>query len=120
MENMKRRILKLVQFLSASSLPVLAIAPRVCAQTPAGFDIQMYPGLTITVAVGTVYAIQATADLAQPNNWICLGFIRLPATNHLWLDSTARTTGQRFYRAVTITPTNMVFIPPGTFRIGSL
>jgi formylglycine-generating enzyme required for sulfatase activity len=44
----------------------------------------------------------------------------MPATNYLWFDPTAPATGRRFYRAVqTEAPTNLVFIPPGTFRMGS-
>jgi len=36
------------------------------------------------------------------------------------VDSTAPATGQRFYRATQFNaPTNLVFIPPGTFRMGS-
>jgi formylglycine-generating enzyme required for sulfatase activity len=38
----------------------------------------------------------------------------------MWADKSAPATGQRFYRAVqTEAPTNLVFIPPGTFRMGS-
>ena len=115
---MKRRILKLVRFLSILSLLFSAITPQISAQAPTELGIQTYAGLTITGAVGTVHAIQATADLAQ-TNWTCLEFLRLPSTKHLWLDSTTPATGHRFYRAVALAPTNFVFIPPGTFRMGS-
>jgi formylglycine-generating enzyme required for sulfatase activity len=38
----------------------------------------------------------------------------------LWADRSAPAIGQRFYRAMVFpAPTNMVFIPPGTFRMGS-
>lgn len=44
----------------------------------------------------------------------------MPATPYLWADKSAPATGKRFYRAVSMAaPTNMVFIPPGTFRMGS-
>jgi formylglycine-generating enzyme required for sulfatase activity len=93
------------------------------AQTPAKLDIQLYAGLTITGAVGTVYSIEYVTDLAQTNNasaWRCLEFLQLPASPYLWADKSAPATGRRFYRAVVFAaPTNMVFIPSGTFRMGS-
>ena len=100
-----------------------AVGPRASAQTPAGLDLQLYAGLTITGAVGTVYSIESITDLAQTNNasaWRCLEFLQLPASPYLWADKSASATGKRFYRAVEMeAPTNMVFIPPGTFRMGS-
>jgi formylglycine-generating enzyme required for sulfatase activity len=102
---------------------VWAAGPRASAQTPAGLDLQLYAGLTITGAVGTVYSIEYVTDLAQTNNasaWRCLEFLQLPASPYLWADKSAPATGKRFYRAVAMEgPANMVFIPPGTFRMGS-
>jgi len=89
------------------------------AQTPAALAGQMYMGLQIEGAVGTVYAIQASTNLSQTDGWMCVSFVQLPATNYLWMDVTAPAAGQRFYRAVTFTPGNLVFIPPGSFRMGS-
>ncbi len=70
-----------------------------------------------------MYSIEYVTDLAQTNNpsaWRCLEFLQLPASPYLWADKSAPATGQRFYRAVVFAaPTNMVFIPPGTFRMGS-
>ena len=58
--------------------------------------------------------------LAQTNSWRCLEFLQPPASPYLWADKSAPATGQRFYRAVVFAaPTNLVFIPPGTFRMGS-
>jgi formylglycine-generating enzyme required for sulfatase activity len=86
-------------------------------------DIQTYAGLTITGAVGTFYSIDYVTDLAQTNDasaWRCLEFLQPPASPYLWGDKSAPATGKRFYRAVVFpAPTNMVFIPPGTFRMGS-
>jgi formylglycine-generating enzyme required for sulfatase activity len=94
-----------------------------CGQTPARLALQTYAGLTITGAVGAVYQIQYVPDVAQTNNaraWRCLDFLQLPVSPCLWADKSAPATGRRFYRAVVFwAPTNMVFIPPGTFRMGS-
>jgi formylglycine-generating enzyme required for sulfatase activity len=76
--------------------------------------------LTITGAVGTVYSVEYVADLARTNSWRSLEFLQLPASPYLWADKSAPATGKRFYRAVAMEgPTNTVFIPPGTFRMGS-
>jgi formylglycine-generating enzyme required for sulfatase activity len=90
------------------------------AQPSTELALQTYPGLTVTGAVGTVYAIEYTTDVNQTNNWLCLAFLQLPSTNFLWVDTSAPATSHRFYRSVVFAaPTNLVFIPPGTFRMGS-
>ncbi len=81
--------------------------------------LRLYAGVSITGAVASVYAIQASTNLAKSNGWTCLAFVQLPATNYLWIDTTSPSAGQRFYRALAFAPTNLVFIPPGTFRMGS-
>src|SRR5439155_4093654 len=110
---MKTRSSKLVRFLSLLCVAVWAVGPRAVAQTAAGLDIQLYAGLTITGAVGTVYSIEYVTDLSRTNAWRCLDFLRLPATNYLWVDPSPSATGRRFYRAVADVRPNMIFIPPG-------
>jgi len=99
------------------------VGPRAVAQTPAELDIELYAGLTITGAVGSVYQIQYATDLAQTNNataWRCQEFLQLPANPYLWADKSNPATGKRFYRAVQFNaPINLAFIPPGTFMMGS-
>src|SRR5439155_8067357 len=116
---MKTRLSNLVRLLSLRCWAVWAAVPLASAQTPAGLDIQLYSGLTVTGAVGTVYSIEYVTDLSRTNAWRCLDFVRLPATNYLWIDPSPSATSRRFYRAVADVRTNMVFIPPGTFRMGS-
>jgi formylglycine-generating enzyme required for sulfatase activity len=120
---MKTRFRKLVRLACVLSLAVWAMAPRVSAQTPPVLDVHLYAGLTITGAVGTVYSVEYITDLAQTNNasaWCCLEFLQLPASPCLWADKSAPATGKRFYRAALFAAsTNLVFIPPGTFRMGS-
>ncbi len=123
LEIMKTSSSKLVWRPSILFLTLWALAPRAIAQTPPTLGLQWYAGLTITGAVGTVYSIEYVTDLAQtntPSAWRCLEFLQLPASPYLWADKSAPAIGRRFYRAVVSTaPTNMVFIPPGTFRMGS-
>ncbi len=119
---MKTRLTSLVRFLSAIGLAAWAVGPRASAQTPPVLNLQLYAGVTVTGAVGTVYSIEYVTDLAHTNqsDWRCLEYLQLPASPYLWTDKSAPATGKRFYRAAVFTaPTNMVFIPPGTFRMGS-
>lgn len=99
------------------------LGPEAVAQTPAGLNLRMYAGLTLTGAVGTVYSIEYVPDLAQtnkPSAWRCLEYLQLPASPYLWSDKSASAADRRFYRAVAMDPpTNLVFIPPGSFRMGS-
>jgi formylglycine-generating enzyme required for sulfatase activity len=120
---MKTRCSNLCRILSILFLAVGVTCPRLTAQTPTELAIQTYAGLTITGTVGTVYSIEYITDLAQTNDasaWRCLEFLQLPASPYVWADRSAPATGKRFYQAVAMEgPTNMVFIPPGTFRMGS-
>ena len=123
-QRMKTRFSKLVRFLSPLCLAVWGVGSRAVAQTPAELDIQLFAGLSFRGAVGTVYQIQYVTNLAQTNNasaWRCLEFLQLSASPYLWADKSTPATSRRFYRAVEFAaPTNLVFIPPGTFRMGSL
>lgn len=117
---MKTRFSKHVRFLPILCSAALAVGLRTSAQTPPGLDLQLYAGLSITGAVGTVYSVEYVTDLAQTNSWRCLEFLQLPASRYLWADKSTPATRQRFYRAVQFdAPTNLVFIPPGTFWMGS-
>jgi formylglycine-generating enzyme required for sulfatase activity len=120
---MKTHSSKHVRFLSVLCLAVLAVEPRASAQTRAGLNLQLYAGLSFTGAVGTVYSVEYVTDLSQtntPSAWRCLEYLQLPVSPYLWADKSAPATGQRFYRAVAMqAPTNMVFVPPGIFRMGS-
>ena len=80
------------------------MGPQALAQTPPRLGPQLYAGLSITGAVGSVYQIQYVTDLAQTNDWRCLTFLQLPTTNYLWTDTSTPATGRRFYRAVATAP----------------
>jgi len=123
MEIMKTQCWQLVRFTVVLGWTVWVAARQASAQIPAQLDIQTYAGLTITGTVGTVYSVEYVTDLARTNAtsaWHCREFLLLPASPYLWVDRSAPATDKRFYRAVAMAPpTNMGFIPPGTFRMGS-
>lgn len=79
--------------------------------------------LTITGDVGAVYSIEYATELSPTGaaaNWRCLQFLQLPASPFVWTDQSALPTGARFYRTVECPElTNLVFIPAGTFLMGS-
>lgn len=117
------RLLKPVRYLPLLALGLGVLPPRAMAQPAPGLNIQTYAGLSITGQVGTVYSVEYVTDMADATTaapWRCVEYLQLPATPHLWFDRSAPASARRFYRAVEMTnPTNMVFIPPGTFRMGS-
>jgi formylglycine-generating enzyme required for sulfatase activity len=85
-------------------------------------SLDMFAGLTVIGEIGKVYSIEYVTDLTDPaeSDWRCLEYLQLPASPYLWADKSAPATGKRFYRAREFpASTNMVFIPPGTFRMGS-
>jgi formylglycine-generating enzyme required for sulfatase activity len=99
---------------------LLAFARPMSAQTPPHLDLHIFAGVNITGTVGSVYAIQSTSDTTQTNSWTSLTFLQLTSTNYLFVDTSITAQGNRFYRALLQTPpTNMVFIRPNTFVLGS-
>ena len=121
-EQVEKKPFRAPRILCFLSLSLLAGPNSASSQTPAGLTLQLHAGLSITGAVGTVYSIEYATDIGQTNNpsaWRCLEFLQLPATPHFWPDKSSPATGRRFYKAVVSAPTNMVFIPPGSFRMGS-
>ncbi len=98
----------------------LSVLP-VFGEDPAALGIQMHSGLILTGQVGTVYSIQCTEDISHTNweNWRCLAFVQQTATNQTWWDREPVGAGQRFYRAAAEIRSDLVFVPPGSFRMGS-
>jgi len=96
------------------------IADPASAQTPPSLGLQLFAGVNVTGAVGSVYVVQSTSNLSQSSTWTSLAFLQLTSTNFLFVDTTTPEAGNRFYRALLqLPPTNMVFIPPNAFRLGS-
>jgi formylglycine-generating enzyme required for sulfatase activity len=121
----KKRSSKPFPFLCLLCLLSWAPAPGVRAQSPPRLDLEFparYPTLSLSGETGTAYSIQYASDLSPTNQWTDRTLIEVQGARALWADPSAITSGHRFYRAVSVTPpadTNLVFIQPGTFTMGS-
>ena len=102
------------------TVALLAASAASRAQTPPHLDLHLFAGVNITGAVGSVQVVQSTATPIQADSWTSLAFLQLSATNTVFVDASAPAQGNRFYRTVLqVPPTNMVFIRPSTFTLGS-
>src|SRR5260370_24909304 len=122
---MKTRCSKLVRFLSILLLAVWAVAPRASAQSRPSLGLRFsagQPTLSLTGEVGSVYSIQYATGLSSTNVWVDRTLLQAQGASTVWTDPSAPAPGQRFYRAVSVAApadTNLVFIQPGTFTVGS-
>src|SRR6266571_3362357 len=122
---MKTRCSKLVRFLSMLWLIVWAVVPRAAGQTRPSLGLGFsagQPRLSLTGQVGTVYSIQYATGLYSTNLWVDRTLLQVQGASNVWTDPSAPTPGQGFYRAVSVAApadTNLVFIQPGTFTMGS-
>jgi len=122
---MKTRSSKLVRFLSVLCVAAWGPGPPAAAQILPSLGIEINAGgptLSLTGMVGTVYAIQYANDLSPTNTWVDRTLLQARGDGDVWTDPSAPSTGQRFYRAVSVPPPadpNLVFIQPGTFTMGS-
>src|SRR5438876_4647067 len=122
---MKTRLSSLVRFLFILFLAVWALAPRASAQPRPSLGLGFsagQPTLSLTGEVGSVYSIQYATDLSSTNLWVDRTLLQAQGASNVWTDPSAPSTRQRFYRAVSVAApadTNLVFIQPGTFTMGS-
>src|SRR6266436_2486453 len=122
---MKTRCSKLVLFFCLLVFGVWAGAPNAFAQTSPSLGLRFsagQPTLSLTGVVGTVYSIQYATGLSPTNLWVDRTLLQAQGVSTLWTDPSAPSTGQRFYRALSVAApadTNLVFIQPGTFTMGS-
>jgi formylglycine-generating enzyme required for sulfatase activity len=96
-------------FASASS--ILAEGSRL--------SISPQSGLVISGEAGTIYAIQSTTQLGDAASWRCETLVRLDNGSTTMPVSFLSSGGVRFFRACAFTASNMVFIPSGSFTMGS-
>ena len=95
------------------------------AQEEPTVAIQLHPAITVTGEAGSTYVIESKTDL-EGDFWLTRGVVELTSTQAQWFDSVPADTPKRIYRAVKVTKPegvqpveNMVWIPPGTFTMGS-
>ena len=101
------------------ALKLLTATPCLAALAPARLTLAPTTSLSITGAVGTLYAVQYTTNLNQPAPWHTIALLNLPATPYVISNTAPARTGARFYRAVAMSRTNMILIPAGAFVMGS-
>src|SRR5438876_3191201 len=122
---MKTRCSELVRFLFILFPAVWALTPPVSAQPRPSLGLRFsagQPTLSLTGEAGTVYSIQYATGLSSTNLWVERTLLQARGASDDWTDPSAPTPGQRFYRAVSVpvpADTNLVFIQPGTFTMGS-
>ena len=125
MAFMKTLLWKPVRFLSVLFLAVCAGAPRASAQSRPSLELQLSAGqltLSLSGQPGTVYAIQCATDLSSTNLWVERTLLQAQGGGNIWSEPSAPTSSQWFYRAVSVSApadTNLVFLQPGTFTMGS-
>ena len=106
------------------TLCVVGCGAAVCSGAPPpSLSIQIsagYAQVTVTGTAGTAYELQYVDQLSAKNNWLYLINSQLAGPSHVFVDtSQLANSGQRFYLVVEIPNTNTVFIPAGTFTMGS-
>lgn len=124
-EPMKTRLWKPVSFVAVLGLVVWTLAPQVTAQTPPVVGLRFsagHPTLSLTGDPGTVYSIQYASDFTATNPWTDRALLQAQSSATFWTDPTPSSMDPRFYRAVSVAApanSNLVFIQPGTFTMGS-
>ena len=122
---MMKRFAEHLRFLSVLCLAAGAATPPASAQPRPSLGLQFsagQPTLSLTGEVGTVYSIQYATNLSAASFWTDRTLLKAQGVSNVWSDPSAPAPGQRFYRAVSVpapADTNLVFIPPGTFTMGS-
>lgn len=82
-------------------------------------EATLKPTIGITAPLGSVQEVQA-ASSPNTNDWTTLGFVHVNSSPAYFTD-TAAGAAKRFYRSITVglEDTNLAWIPPGRFVMGS-
>src|SRR5947209_2354521 len=122
---MKSRFSKPLRLISVLFVAVCVVAPRAIAENRPRLGLELtagQPTLILAGQTGTVYSIQYAMGLSPTNLWLDRRLLQSQGASNVWSDPSPPTPGQRFYRAVSVAApadTNLVFIQPGTFTMGS-
>ena len=88
-------------------------------------EIQLHPAITLTGEAGSTYVIESKTAV-EDDFWVTRGVVELTSTQSQWFDSVPADGPRRIYRALKVTKPegvqpieNMVWIPAGTFTMGS-
>lgn len=111
-----------IQTLTFAVLLATGLCPaRMAAQLPVTLVNRLVPSVTITGAAGTQHFVQSSTNPADTNSWTTIGHVRLTGAPYEFFDTTATGPGPRLYRTVltSLSDTNLVWIPPGAFLMGS-
>jgi len=98
--------------------------PVMMGHGAAALEIAVYPGIRVTGEVGTTYVIESKTEL-EGDFWLTRGWIELTTPMAIWMDPVPTDSPRKVYRAVKVakpvvqTISNMVWIPPGRFVMGS-
>ncbi len=121
---MKTRSSELTRFALVLGLAAWAAGPPVEAQQAPVLEIALYPGIRVTGEVGATYVIESRAEV-EGDFWLTRGCLDLTTPTAMWLDPVPTDSPRKICRAVKVTKpvvqtvANMVWIPPGTFVMGS-
>jgi formylglycine-generating enzyme required for sulfatase activity len=108
--------------LSLGSLLILISLTRAFAQSSPGLAIAVSgsnASLTITADIGSPVTIQYATTVQPGATWFTLANSTLLSNPSSVVDPIGTISDTRFYRAVIAVPTNMVWVPAGTFVMGS-
>jgi formylglycine-generating enzyme required for sulfatase activity len=100
-------------------LGVFTVLPRAIAQSSPSLNLQLSSGtarVNVTGDIGSPLTFQFTTNFIS-GPWLFVSNFTLLA-NPTQIN-TGPATNARYYRAVIVVPTNMIWLPPGTFLMGS-
>src|SRR5262245_26825610 len=117
----------ILRVLAVPGVIVCSVMPSIetSAQTRPSLGLRFVAGqpiVALTGVTGTVYSIQFTSNISPGSVWLDRTLVQAQGATNLWADPSTSAPPQRFYRAVSVMPpedTNLVFIQPGTFVMGS-
>ncbi len=83
-------------------------------------EAKLVPAVVINGPLNSLQQIQYSTNIADTNAWTVLSYVRLDATPKRFHDDSANGE-KRYYRTkmVGVSDTNLIWIPPGVFTMGS-
>jgi len=101
-------------------LAVVALTLSFRARAATTLDAKLVPAIVISGPLNSLQQVQYSTNLVDTNAWTVLSYLRLELTPKAFYDVSA-SGERRFYRTkmIGVADTNLVWIPPGTFLMGS-